>query len=121
MGVPLIVNLTLLLGFQLAGEVLTRALGLPLPGPVIGMALLLVALTALPRLSARIADTAQGLLSHLSLLFVPAGVGVIGHLDLLGQSGGPLLLVLVISTALAIAAGALVFSWLARPEEAGHG
>lgn len=107
-------GLTILLVFQLTGEIIARSFGLPVPGPVIGMALLLAAMA----LSARVADTvrptAQGLLSHLSLLFVPAGVGIVGHLSLLSEHGVALFATLLISTVLAIAAGALVFSALLK-------
>ena len=106
--------LTLLLGFQLAGEVIARTLGLTLPGPVLGMALLVIAMIAVPRLAEMVRGPAQGLLSHLSLLFVPAGVGVVGHLESLGSQGGPILLAIVASTVLAIAVGALVFVGVAR-------
>ena len=58
--------------------------------------------------------TAQGLLAHLSLLFVPAGVGVVAQIGVLGAHGGALLAALVISTVLAIAAGALTFVAVAR-------
>jgi putative effector of murein hydrolase LrgA (UPF0299 family) len=106
--------LLILLGFQLAGEVISRRLGLPFPGPVLGMAGLLLALRLVPGLEARMKPLASGLLANLSLLFVPAGVGVIGHLDELAANGLPLALALVGSTALAIAVGALVFRAVAR-------
>jgi putative effector of murein hydrolase LrgA (UPF0299 family) len=106
--------LAILLSCQLAGEVAARALALPLPGPVLGMALLLLALALLPGLAARLRPVATGLLGHLSLLFVPAGVGVIGHLDTFGSQAAGLAAALVLSTALAIAAGALVFRALVR-------
>jgi len=107
----------LLLVFQLGGEVTARALGLTLPGPVIGMAALLVAFAAFPRLYPRIEPTARGLLAHLSLLFVPAGVGIVGHLGRLGTDGGPLLVAVLVSTILAIAVGGAVFAAVARITE----
>lgn len=110
----MIQTLALLLAFQLAGEAAVRSLGLTLPGPVLGMAALLVAFLAFPQLYARAAPTAQGLLGHLSLLFVPAGVGIVGHLGRFGSDGGPVALAIVVSTALAIAAGALAFATVAR-------
>ena len=111
----MIQHLTLILIFQLMGEGLARGFGLLVPGPVIGLALLLGLFLLLPGLAAQVRPTAQGLLAHLSLLFVPAGVGVVGHLELLaGAQGAALLAALVISTALAIAVGALVFSGVAR-------
>jgi putative effector of murein hydrolase LrgA (UPF0299 family) len=92
----------ILLICQLTGETLARGLALPIPGPVLGMALLLAGCLLSSRLADTVMPTAQGLLSHLSLLFVPAGVGVISHLDVLGGSGPALLVVLVASTALAL-------------------
>jgi len=106
--------LLILLGCQLAGEAMARALDLPLPGPVLGLVLLLAGFAALPGLVDRMRPLASGLLAHLSLLFVPAGVGVIGHLDRLSGQGGLLLAAIVISTALAIATGALAFVAVAR-------
>ena len=110
----MVVNFALILAFQLAGEVVSRALSLPVPGPVIGMALLLAAFMILPKLAARMLETTKGLLAHLSLLFVPAGVGVISHAEALGQTGVAMMAALVLSTALALAAGALTFVGLAR-------
>ena len=110
----MIVHLATLLAFQLLGETLSRGLGLIVPGPVIGMVLLLGFFIAFPRVAAAIQPTALGLLSHLSLLFVPAGVGIVGHLDQRGADGVPILLALLISTALAITVGALVFVGLCR-------
>jgi putative effector of murein hydrolase LrgA (UPF0299 family) len=110
----MIVHLAVLLAFQLAGETLSRGLGLIVPGPVIGMVLLLGFFMVFPRVAALVQPTALGLLSHLSLLFVPAGVGIVGHLDKLGLDGVAILLALAGSTALAIAVGALVFVGLAR-------
>jgi putative effector of murein hydrolase LrgA (UPF0299 family) len=110
----MILAVAILLVCQLIGETLARGLGLPVPGPVLGMALLLVGCLLLPGLAARVMPTAQGVLAHLSLLFVPAGVGVISHLDVLGGSGPALLLVLVASTALALVVGVLTFVLVAR-------
>jgi holin-like protein len=104
----------LLLAFQLAGEIVARLSGLPLPGPVLGMAALMLAFLAWPTLHTRTETTANGLLGHLSLLFVPAGVGVVGHLGRLGANGAPILAAILVSTALAIAVGAGVFVAVAR-------
>ena len=83
----MVAALAIVLLFQLVGEVVSRALGLPLPGPVLGMIAMVVALALSPRLGALIKPTAQGLLQHLSLLFVPAGVGVVAHLPTLASHG----------------------------------
>jgi len=111
---PMILNIAIILAAQLLGEILARLLALPIPGPVIGMALLLAGFMASKPLAERILPTAQGILAHLSLLFVPAGVGVISHADALGTSGLALMAALVGSTLLALIAGALTFVALAR-------
>ncbi len=96
--------------FQLVGEVLSRGLGLPLPGPVLGMIFMLAAFFASARLRDIVQPTAKGLLSHLSLLFVPIGVGVVAHIPTLVSHGLALGLSLVLSTALALVAGAAAFA-----------
>jgi holin-like protein len=99
---------------QLLGETAARALSVPLPGPVLGMILLVLALALSPRLTATLRPTAQAILSHMSLLFVPAGVGVVGHFGAFGGQGGAILLAIVGSTIAAIAVGALTFAAVAR-------
>lgn len=99
---------------QLVGEAVSRALSLPLPGPVLGMVLMVAVLMLSPRLAALVQPVAQGILSHMSLLFVPAGAGVVGHIATLGADGLPIFLALLGSTVLAIAAGALTFAGVAR-------
>ncbi len=94
----MIAGIALLLTFQLVGEVASRALGLSVPGPVLGMALMLLAFFAMPRLVTVVAPTARVLLANLSLLFVPAGVGVVGHIDSLGQDGAAVFTAIVLST-----------------------
>lgn len=110
----MVLSVTLILVFQLAGVVLVQALGLPVPGPVAGMVLLFGAMVAAPRLAALVRPAGQGILAHLSLLFVPAGVGVVGHLATLGGQGLAIAAALLGSTALAMGCGALVFVVLAR-------
>ncbi|MFD1343039.1 CidA/LrgA family protein [Litorisediminicola beolgyonensis] len=104
-------NISILLLFQLGGESLARLFQLSVPGPVIGLAALFLTFLARPALAERMRETTQGLLSHLSLMFVPAGVGVIAHLDTFGRDGLALGLALLASTTLAILAG--VFAFLA--------
>ena len=110
----MIAHVALLLALQLVGEVITRALGLPIPGPVLGMALLLALLFARPTLVDQIARTTTELLKHLSLLFVPAGVGIITHLDHLAESGLGLIAALILSTWAALIVGAWTFIGLAK-------
>jgi holin-like protein len=99
--------------FQLAGEALVQALVLPMPGPVLGMALLFLRLRLLPAAPA-LAGTAQNLLSHLSLLFVPAGAGVMLHTARLGDEWLAIAVALVASTAIGLAVTALVLKALTR-------
>jgi holin-like protein len=106
--------LTLLLLFQLAGEILAHELALPLPGPVIGMALLFATLALRGRVSDELRNTANGLLQHLSLLFVPAGAGVMIHFARIGGEWPAILGALVASTALTLAVTALTLRLLLR-------
>lgn len=106
--------LTLLLVFQLIGEVLAQLFALPIPGPVIGMALLFAALALRGGPSPELRDTAQNLLQHLSLLFVPAGTGIVLYGDRIAAEWLPLLVALFLSTFLAIAVTALVLKALTR-------
>ncbi|NIC40397.1 CidA/LrgA family protein [Aquabacterium sp. A08] len=102
--------LAALLSLQLLGEAVVRWLAWPVPGPVLGMALLVLALAARPAWLAALRPTAQGLLQHLSLLFVPAGVGVMLHLQRLGEEAWAIGIALVLSTwiGMACAAGVCV-------------
>ena len=100
-------GLALLLLLQAAGEGLTRLLELPFPGPVVGLGLLLAALQW-PPTRVPVEAIADLLLAHLSLLFVPVGVGVVMHLGLLASHGAQLLAVIVVSTWVGMAVTALV-------------
>ncbi len=102
----MIASLSLILLCQLAGEALVRGIGVPMPGPVIGLMILLVLLLLRDRFAvlARgplqgegVELTSRGLLANLSLLFVPAGVGVVQKLDLIVDHGIAFLGVLAIS------------------------
>jgi holin-like protein len=102
----MIASLSLILSCQLAGEVVVRGLGLSLPGPVVGLVFLLLLLLARDRfivLARRplqkegIETTSRGLLANLSLLFIPAGVGVVQKLDLIAAHGLAIMAVLAVS------------------------
>ncbi|GJD79207.1 CidA/LrgA family protein [Methylobacterium gregans] len=123
----MIASLTLILLAQLAGEALARGAGLPVPGPVIGMALLLGFLTLRdrgprpllrlmpqPLRDGTLEGTGRGLLANLSLMFVPAGAGIVGRLDVVQAQGLKLALVIVASTGAALAATVLVFVGVQR-------
>jgi holin-like protein len=101
----------ILIAVQLVGTGLQIAV-LPLPGPVIGLFLLALLLAVRPVWRPTALDkVAGGLLRHMGLLFVPAGVGLIDHLDLLRTQTVPLLVGLVGSTLLALVVTALVMEW----------
>ncbi|MFA9218602.1 MAG: CidA/LrgA family protein [Sphingomonadaceae bacterium] len=111
----MLISFAILLVFQCLGEGLVFALGLPLPGPVAGMLLLLLALTLWPRLLEVIEATGTELLRHLSLLFVPAGVGIIVAASSMEGHWLAVLLSLAGSTLLTLAVTALVMrAMLAR-------
>lgn len=109
-----LVFFTVLLIYQLVGEVVSKGLELPIPGAVIGMALLFATLLIRGNLPDGLSDTAQGLLKHLSLLFVPAGVGVMVHFHLIGAEGLAISVALVVSTLVTIAVTALVMARLSN-------
>lgn len=106
-------GLAWLLVCQSAGEALTRLLHLRLPGPVIGL-LLLLTLLRWPQVRKPVSACADALLAHLSLLFVPVGVGVMTHLAILSQYGLRLAVALVVSTWIGLAVAALVLRTLWR-------
>jgi len=106
-------GLAILLLCQSAGEAVVRLAQLSLPGPVLGMLMLLAALS-LPAVRAPVQAMAEVLLAHLSLLFVPAGVGVMTHLALISQYGLRILFVIVLSTLVGMAVTALVFRALLK-------
>jgi holin-like protein len=116
--------LATLLVAQLIGEALVRTLAVPVPGPVVGMAGLLLALVLRPVWLAALKPTAATLLQHLSLLFVPAGVGVMLHLQRLGQEALAIGVALVLSTWIGLASAALTMAWLMKrvaPPDEVHG
>jgi holin-like protein len=108
----MLAGLTWLLVYQCIGEVLARWTGLPVPGPVIGMVLLFATLLARQAAPESLKLASSGLLSHLSLLFVPAGVGVMQHFQRVSSEWLPIAAALVVSTVLALAATALVMRQL---------
>jgi holin-like protein len=107
-------SLTTLLLFQALGETASFVLRLPLPGPVIGLMLLLAYLLIRPTTIDGLRATALDFLRHLSLLFVPAGVGIMLHGARLQAEGWKLLLAVVVSTVLTLAVTAMVTRWALR-------
>ena len=114
----MIAALTWLLLYQLTGEFLARILSLPVPGPVIGMALLFGTLVIRGHmgrpLPQSMQQTANALLQHLSLLFVPAGVGVMVYLQLIADEWLPITTALIVSTIGGMAVTAMILRALLR-------
>jgi holin-like protein len=100
--------------FQLAGEVLVQFFALPIPGPVIGMALLFATLVVRGGVPEQLRSTATKLLQHLSLLFVPAGVGVMVHFSRLGDEWPAIVGALVVSTFVTLAVTGLLLCALLK-------
>ena len=102
-----------LLALQTVGELVVKQSGLGVPGPVLGMIFLLIALRW-PSVQTAVASCAEFLLAHLSLLFVPVGVGVMTHLGIFNDFGWQIAVVLVLSTWVGLSVTALVLRWLQR-------
>ena len=119
----MLLSLGLILLCQLVGEAITRGTGISVPGPVIGLVLCVLLLLARDRMGRLVPgelrdgtfeQTGRGLLSHLSLLFIPAGVGVVQRLDVLAGNALAIATALLVSTVLSLAVTAWVFSFVAR-------
>lgn len=107
-------SLTALLLCQLIGEALVRFLGLPVPGPVVGLVLLFSFLALRRSVPDSLNQTATGLLHHLSLLFVPAGVGVLQHIDRISAEWLAIAVALLVSAVSTILVTAVVMRAMIR-------
>ncbi|WP_292148268.1 CidA/LrgA family protein [Brevundimonas sp.] len=96
---------------QLMGEVIHRVTGLPLPGSVIGLVLLLGWLALVPRERPTLKAVTAWLTAHLSIMFVPAAVGLIDEGEPLSRYGIGILAATAVSTLLTMVVTALVFRW----------
>lgn len=106
--------ITLLLACQLAGEALVRLIGLPVPGPVVGMIFLFIGLVVRGRVPADLEKVSGTLLRYLSLLFVPAGVGVIVYLKRLSEALLPVAGAVLVGTLITIAVTGVVMQRMNR-------
>ncbi len=110
----MVVGFAILILLQVVGEVLSRSFDIPVPGNVLGMALLLAALcTGVVRLE-WVEEAAELLLSHLALFFVPAGVGVMVYFDLIAAQWLPIVTATVVSTFVVMAVTGKVADWLEK-------
>ena len=101
-------GITILLIYQLVGEISVLLLGIPVPGPVLGMILLCLTLLLRGRPSPSLDAASSALLSHLPLLFVPAGVGMMAHFDLIADEWIPIAIALLLSTVITMSATAAI-------------
>lgn len=108
-----------LIAAQLIGTAIMQGLGVPIPGAVAGLLLLLLALAVAGSVPDGLGNLADFLLRHLNLFFVPAGVGLMAHLALLARDGGPLMVAILVSTFAGLSVSALVFTWARK--RAGQG
>jgi holin-like protein len=106
--------ITMIFAFQLAGELLVAAIRLPIPGPVAGMLMLFCGLLMRGSVPAQLAQVGDFLLGNFSLLFVPAGVGVMLHAGVLAREWLPIFVALIASTLLTIAMTAVVMRDMTR-------
>lgn len=110
----IVLAFTILLVCQLIGEVITRLFLWPVPGPVLGMVILFCGLLLRGHVPEELSTVTGGLLQNLSLLFVPAGVGVMLHAQLLAKNWAALSIALVLSAVITIVVTGLVMTWATR-------
>lgn len=104
-----------LLGCQLAGELVVATLGLPVPGPVVGMVLLFALLQwRRPDRDADVFTFSDKMLRHLQLFFIPAGAGIFTYLTVVGDHAVPIVVAIVVSWLLALVVTGLVVAGLTR-------
>ena len=100
--------------FQLAGETIQKFFEISIPGPVIGLILLLLFFifflksTSFKKIKKKISETSHQIINYLSLLFVPIGVGVVMHVNYLGDNLFKILAVITIGTLLTLVFTAFV-------------
>ena len=114
-------SIAIILGYQVVGELISRLSGLPVPGPVTGMVLMLLSFLVKDNLINRVRPSAGVLLANLSLLFVPAGVGIMRHGQRFLNEGVAIMIALVVSTVIAMIVTAYVIilmqKWLKLSDE----
>jgi holin-like protein len=113
-------HLTLIFACQLVGEAFTRAFETPLPGPVIGMVLLFAYCAMRGKVPEDLATVGDTLLKNLSLLFVPAGVGVMVHGALFARDAWPIIAALIGSTLITVGVTGWLMQRLNRVDDAQH-
>ena len=118
-------SIFLILFFQLVGEFIQKFLEISIPGPVVGLFLLLTILLFIKKSHYKIPvnfeinliNSSENLLIYLPLLFIPVGVGVVMHLSLLEENVVPVMLVIIIGTLLTLALTAFVMDKLLKEDK----
>ncbi|MDO5102864.1 MAG: CidA/LrgA family protein [Lautropia sp.] len=113
--------ITILLLYQLIGEVITQAFNLPIPGPVIGMVLLFITLVLRGGPDEKLRETSRTLLQYLSMLFIPAGAGVMLHFGTLRTEWLPILLAASVGTLIVIVLTAKLMQHLINRQSSAGG
>lgn len=109
---PVLSAVAALFSMQILGEALVRLLSLPLPGPLMGMLLMLAALIVYGRVPAGLRDTCHHALKHLMLLFIPLVAGIMLYFGKLADDWIPFLLACIGGVALTIVVTAVAFRWM---------
>jgi putative effector of murein hydrolase LrgA (UPF0299 family) len=109
---PVLTAIAVLFFMQIVGEVIARVSGLPLPGALIGMVLLLAALVVYGRVPSGMLDTCHHALKHLMLLFIPLVAGIMMYFDQLAYEWIPFLIACLGGAALTIVSTAFTFRWM---------
>lgn len=111
---PVLSAIAVLFAMQILGVALARLTGVPLPGPLIGMLLLLGALMAYGRVPQGMRDTCHHVLKHLMLLFIPPTAGIMLYFGPLEREWIPFLLACIVAAALAILVTGLTLRWMLK-------
>ncbi len=115
---PVLYAVAILFVMQLLGDALVRLLGISLPGPLLGLLLLFVALLVHGKVPKGLRDTSGHVLQHLMLLFIPAVAGIMLHVDRIASEWLPFLLACVLGAALTLVVTALTFRFMLRRDKA---
>jgi holin-like protein len=117
----MISGLVQILLFQSLGELISKFVLPTLPGPVIGLVLLIIWLVLRKGINTELALVADSFSQYLGLLFVPAAVGVVLFLPQLKANALAIISALVGSVILTIATSAIVVRFLSpKPTETGR-
>ena len=110
----------IILLYQLIGELFQKFFGLSIPGPVIGLVLLLLTLLLIQKrqrvvpIKEDLFNSAEILLNYLPLLFIPVGVGVVMHLSLLEDNLASVIFVVILGTLSTLALSGYIMEKILR-------